>query len=1036
MDDAEAYDEDVNDQPVDYSKKYTERNAPSQNHLAESGAQQPRRVSKKEYSQGDSKVDLFGDYAETDLDQPTDYSLRYAEDDTDEEEKQGAEYFPVSGQEDTVKTYCTEGTPYETPFNFSTATSMSDLRVEDMKESEVSKKMPKKSIEIIRKSLVSFIKQPETPDCDEQDGLITKELEENQKDIAVLNSGQITPEKIVSYYEEETSHGFSRANSLSSLSSAVTSQNNVPGVISKVDSPPSVNKEELENNDHSALKLNNSQVVLSSGNDNLSERKNNPRVLDKEGKMVTFSGQDYYAEETPLMFSRCSSLGSLSGFEQHSIHDDRSSVVSDFSRRTSGIVSPSELPDSPTQTALPSPRNHKTQNVEFVSKLQEETLRPSVRQHLSFSKPEITMSSVFEDEIATFKEESTPIEFSSATSLSSLTIDDEVKILNDTKMYCKLERVPDENEKDIHKLETDMLNMTISNSKSKEKEEQVSDGDEDDEDMLAACINMGMQTNRYRQSLKIQESTQSESSKILVSYQRNSIPSRLESHATPVETPINTLKTNRTADTVASDTVHVYCTEDTPADISPVGSQSNLSALSMPSVQEDVEKIEPDSQLAEVDCQRSDLFDESSNLSGEDEKILDECIQSGIPKARQITLPPTNSIPFAKKLETSHMINICGTPSSSPVEANHANKTPISRPKSPGGRLLRHPDEFSDDSLNHSDDEAILTECIQSAMPKARFSMSPSIKQPFTQVTENHNEKIINAMQMPSTSSGFLQSRYVEQRKNAVTKKRLSFEDTGLSEEEEDVMLAQCIRSGMPKTLSSMSTTVTPTLKKSDPCPKPMKSFWVPPSSCYTNKTYSSKSSTLHSPLYKSVNVNTPDIRYRNVSGNFSGFSGRTTNSSIAQSGQMLRNCDNGTRERINNSPYCARRSSFRHTESENGNSVDNHCISARSRVMKCAPVCNKTENTDDYTCKSTVNMMPLRHSSMNSTSEENSRISTQEWALLELCITSGMSTNKYRVKGMKPTESVISNGRHDECEPIPEDNYSVCSYNSYVFKT
>lgn len=277
-------DEDVNDLPVDYSKKYTERNAPPQNHLAESGAQQSRRASKKEYGERDSKVDLFGDYAETDLDQPTDYSLRYAEDDTDEEEKQGAEYFPVSGQEDTVKTYCTEGTPYETPFNFSTATSMSDLRVEDVKESELSKKMPKKPIEIVRKSPVSFIKQPETPDCDEQDGLITKELEEeNPKDTAVLNPGQVTPEKIVSYYEEETSQGFSRANSFSSLSSAVTSQNNVPGVISKIDSPPSVNKEELENDDHSALKLNNNQAELSSRNDNLSERKNNPRVLDKEG---------------------------------------------------------------------------------------------------------------------------------------------------------------------------------------------------------------------------------------------------------------------------------------------------------------------------------------------------------------------------------------------------------------------------------------------------------------------------------------------------------------------------------------------------------------------------------------------------------------------------------------------------------------------------------------------------------------------------------------------------------------------------------
>lgn len=48
------------------------------------------------------------------------------------------------------------------------------------------------------------------------------------------------------------------------------------------------------------------------------------------GKMVKFGSDDYYMEETPLMFSRCSSLGSLSGFEQHSIHDDHSSVISDF----------------------------------------------------------------------------------------------------------------------------------------------------------------------------------------------------------------------------------------------------------------------------------------------------------------------------------------------------------------------------------------------------------------------------------------------------------------------------------------------------------------------------------------------------------------------------------------------------------------------------------------------------------------------------------------------------------------------------------
>lgn len=142
-----------------------------------------------------------------------------------------------------------------------------------------------------------------------------------------------------------------------------------------------------------------------------------------------------------------------------------------------------------------------------------------------------------------------------------------------------------------------------------------------------------MYLHRYRQSLNSQNNVQPESPSILVPYQRNSNPSRLESYTTPVKAPIGTSKSRTAMEIVASDTVHVYCTEDTPADISPVGSQSNLSALSMPSVQEDIEKIvcEQD-KTSEIDCHRNDLFDENSNLSGEDEKILDECIQSGIPK--------------------------------------------------------------------------------------------------------------------------------------------------------------------------------------------------------------------------------------------------------------------------------------------------------------------------------------------------------------------------------------------------------------------
>lgn len=42
--------------------------------------------------------------------------------------------------------------------------------------------------------------------------------------------------------------------------------------------------------------------------------------------------------------------------------------------------------------------------------------------------------SVFEDDVVAFKEEDTPVEFSRATSLSSLTIDDEPKISNDAML--------------------------------------------------------------------------------------------------------------------------------------------------------------------------------------------------------------------------------------------------------------------------------------------------------------------------------------------------------------------------------------------------------------------------------------------------------------------------------------------------------------------------------------------------------------------------------------------------------------------------
>ncbi|XP_043514540.1 uncharacterized protein LOC122531050 isoform X2 [Frieseomelitta varia] len=87
---------------------------------------------------------LFSDYAETDLDQPTDYSLRYAERSLEDEEKPHSHYFPSNDQEliheDTVKTYCTEGTPHGTSLNSSRAASASDLQ-EDSRQRSLLKRI-------------------------------------------------------------------------------------------------------------------------------------------------------------------------------------------------------------------------------------------------------------------------------------------------------------------------------------------------------------------------------------------------------------------------------------------------------------------------------------------------------------------------------------------------------------------------------------------------------------------------------------------------------------------------------------------------------------------------------------------------------------------------------------------------------------------------------------------------------------------------------------------------------------------------------
>lgn len=194
----------------------------------------------------------YGDYAETDLDQPTDYSLKYAEgsEETEfeknheisstEQERPERNYYdgndPV--HEDTLKTYCTEGTPYETPYNFSTATSMSDLHCEPLtphSEDSGEKKRPENYTkdESVEDNASKSVDENETSNAEVVSNFDKDFTEKGPQMKALppapkqplkrlqsgLSSGLMSPEKPVQYCEEGTPGCFSRVSSLSSLNS-------------------------------------------------------------------------------------------------------------------------------------------------------------------------------------------------------------------------------------------------------------------------------------------------------------------------------------------------------------------------------------------------------------------------------------------------------------------------------------------------------------------------------------------------------------------------------------------------------------------------------------------------------------------------------------------------------------------------------------------------------------------------------------------------------------------------------------------------
>ncbi|ODN05402.1 Adenomatous polyposis coli protein [Orchesella cincta] len=243
------------------------------------------------------------------------YSLQYTEEDDEYRVANAGNGESAAKSEDTLKTYCYEGTPH----NFSISNSCQDL----VQEIEFEKNNPATASASEKPSANNANKSPKLQPIDE------------------------APK---SYYVENTPAVFSRTSSLSSINSSgglnagenkaeplgadcQSPQTSIDKKTGCVDESPSSAFHQAQNK----RRNNTSQGILAPGR-------------------VTFS-----AEETPLMFSRCSSVASLDSLDVGVIgsgggkglasHNDDD--LSDFSRRASEVVSPSDLPDSPRAMTPP-----------------------------------------------------------------------------------------------------------------------------------------------------------------------------------------------------------------------------------------------------------------------------------------------------------------------------------------------------------------------------------------------------------------------------------------------------------------------------------------------------------------------------------------------------------------------------------------------------------------------------------------------------------------------------------------------------------
>ncbi|GFS00320.1 adenomatous polyposis coli [Elysia marginata] len=346
---------DLDDQPTDFSLRYSEEEVADDSNPP---------VSTRA---------LRHDYHPPQEEQPINYSLRFhreealttshQEQQTQKKDAAGApncvecryaearrtnEQLDNSSNDDQVRTFCTEGTPY-----LSTATSLTDLaqvgkHEDDEEEEEAEEELEEKEGggNMDNASNVRGLHHQHVQGCRHQAMLANKTTTLNDTGSSSATGGNLTlvdPDRTLTPADAERSKGEMDLTASSSGSQA-TDRHTGSTVIAAGRTGSSLSSKA----DSVDTELQETQQSFHSDANEV------PLELPSIDiyRLCGLAVRDQEVEETPLMFSRSSSPESLSSFDTQSVH---SSVISEYSRRASQVVSPSEIPDSPSESMPSSP---------------------------------------------------------------------------------------------------------------------------------------------------------------------------------------------------------------------------------------------------------------------------------------------------------------------------------------------------------------------------------------------------------------------------------------------------------------------------------------------------------------------------------------------------------------------------------------------------------------------------------------------------------------------------------------------------------